>query len=61
MIPDFKYFAVYVSLGGVPPQLASYGGGQLLAALSARSGELNPDAPRTGRSRRVGSLIAPAQ
>ena len=35
-IPEFKYCAVHVSLGGVPPQQASYGGGQLLAALNAR-------------------------
>ena len=36
-IPEFKYCAVHVSLGGAPPQQASYGGGQLLAALSARN------------------------
>ena len=35
-IPEFKYCAVQVSLGGVPPQQTSYGGGQLLAALDAR-------------------------
>ena len=35
-IPEFKYCAVQVSLGGVPPQQASYGGGQLWAALNAR-------------------------
>jgi len=36
-IPEFKYCAVHVSLGGAPPQQASYGGGQLLAALNARN------------------------
>jgi len=35
-IPEFKYCAVHVSLGGVPPEQTSYGGGQLLAALDAR-------------------------
>ena len=30
-IPEFKYCAVHVSLGGVPPVQASYGGGQILA------------------------------
>ena len=35
-IPEFKYCAVHVSLGGVPPQQTSYGGGQLLTALKAR-------------------------
>ena len=34
-IPEFKYCAVHLSLGGVPPQQTSYGGGQLLAALNA--------------------------
>jgi formate dehydrogenase major subunit len=30
-IPEFKYCAVHVSLGGAPPVQASYGGGQILA------------------------------
>jgi formate dehydrogenase major subunit len=30
-IPEFKYCAVHVSLGGVAPVQASYGGGQILA------------------------------
>jgi len=30
-IPEFKYCAVRVSLGGIPPAQASYGGGQILA------------------------------
>jgi formate dehydrogenase major subunit len=30
-IPEFKYCAVHVSLGGIPPVQASYGGGQILA------------------------------
>jgi formate dehydrogenase major subunit len=30
-IPEFKYCAVHVSLGGIPPAQASYGGGQILA------------------------------
>jgi formate dehydrogenase major subunit len=34
-IPEFKYCAVRVSLGGTRPVQASYGGGQLLAALDA--------------------------
>ena len=28
MIPEFKYFAIHVSLGGVAPAQGSYGGGQ---------------------------------
>ena len=36
-IPEIKYCTVHVSLGGVPHQQASYGGGQLLAALNARN------------------------
>ena len=31
-IPEFKYCAVRVTLGGIPPVQASYGGGQILAA-----------------------------
>ena len=31
-IPEFKYCAVRVKLGGEPPRQSSYGGGQLLAA-----------------------------
>ena len=30
-IPEFKYCAVHVTLGGTPPVQASYGGGQILA------------------------------
>jgi formate dehydrogenase major subunit len=31
-IPEFKYCAIRVALGGEPPKQSSYGGGQLLAA-----------------------------
>ncbi|MGM9428232.1 formate dehydrogenase subunit alpha [Hydrogenophaga sp. MI9] len=31
-IPEFKYCAVKVTPGGTPPELSSYGGGQLLAS-----------------------------
>jgi formate dehydrogenase major subunit len=31
-IPEFKYCAVRVTVGGIPPVQASYGGGQILAA-----------------------------
>jgi formate dehydrogenase major subunit len=31
-IPEFKYCAVRVTLGGIPPVQVSYGGGQILAA-----------------------------
>jgi formate dehydrogenase major subunit len=34
-IPEFKYCAVRISLGGATPVQASYGAGQLLAALDA--------------------------
>ena len=30
-IPEFKYCAVRVQVGGLAPQVSSYGGGQLLA------------------------------
>ena len=33
-IPEFKYCAVRVKLGGAPPQQSSYGGGQILAAAT---------------------------
>jgi formate dehydrogenase major subunit len=32
-IPEFKYCAVRVSLGGIPPVQASYGGGQILEPI----------------------------
>jgi formate dehydrogenase major subunit len=35
-IPEFKYCAIRVSLGGVPPVQSSYGGGQALADSIAR-------------------------
>ncbi len=35
-IPEFKYCAIRVTLGGTPPVQSSYGGGQRLAALSDR-------------------------
>ncbi len=34
-IPEFKYCAVRVRAGGTPPQVGSYGGGQLLGAPTA--------------------------
>ena len=34
-IPEFKYCAIRVSLGGAPPAQSSYGGGQALAKLTA--------------------------
>ena len=34
-IPEFKYCAVRVSPGGVPPLQVSYGGGQILEAMAA--------------------------
>jgi formate dehydrogenase major subunit len=34
-IPEFKYCAVRVKAGGAPPQVGSYGGGQLLAVPAA--------------------------
>ncbi|WP_019141488.1 formate dehydrogenase subunit alpha [Noviherbaspirillum massiliense] len=33
-IPEFKYCAIRISLGGVAPQQSSYGGGQLLASIN---------------------------
>jgi formate dehydrogenase major subunit len=33
-IPEFKYCAVRLSLGGVPPKQASYGGGQILEPIA---------------------------
>src|ERR1700749_902420 len=36
-IPEFKYCAVRMSLGGTPPKQASYGGGQILARPAAES------------------------
>ena len=36
-IPEFKYCAVQVSLGGTPPVQASFGGGQILARRDAKS------------------------
>jgi formate dehydrogenase major subunit len=35
-IPEFKYCAVQLEKGGVPPAQASYGGGQILEGLMAR-------------------------
>ncbi len=35
-IPEFKYCAVQVSLGGVPARQTSYGGGQLLSASAGQ-------------------------
>ncbi|WP_439671940.1 formate dehydrogenase subunit alpha [Cupriavidus necator] len=32
-IPEFKYCAVKMALGGAPPEQSSYGGGQILAAV----------------------------
>jgi formate dehydrogenase major subunit len=37
-IPEFKYCAIRVSLGGLPPAQGSYGGGQALARELARTG-----------------------
>ena len=34
-IPEFKYCAIKVTLGGEAPQVTSYGGGQLLSALQS--------------------------
>ena len=34
-IPEFKYCAVRLSLGGTPPVQASYGGGQILEPVMA--------------------------
>ena len=36
-IPEFKYCAIKVSLGGVPPLQDSYGGGQALENAIARA------------------------
>jgi formate dehydrogenase major subunit len=36
-IPEFKYCAIKVTLGGAPPEQASYGGGQALANAMARA------------------------
>jgi formate dehydrogenase major subunit len=35
-IPEFKYCAIRVALGGDPPVQASYGGGQALERLASR-------------------------
>ena len=35
-IPEFKYCAVKLRLGGTPPEQGSYGGGQILAGQGAR-------------------------
>jgi formate dehydrogenase major subunit len=37
-IPEFKYCAIRVSLGGVPPEQDSYGGGQALKNSIALAG-----------------------
>ncbi|NEX62135.1 formate dehydrogenase subunit alpha [Noviherbaspirillum galbum] len=37
-IPEFKYCAVRLTLGGTPPQQSSYGGGQILARATAGDG-----------------------
>ena len=34
-IPEFKYCAIKATLGGVAPQVTSYGGGQILSALQS--------------------------
>jgi formate dehydrogenase major subunit len=34
-IPEFKYCAVRLSLGGTPPKQSSFGGGQILEAVMA--------------------------
>jgi formate dehydrogenase major subunit len=34
-IPEFKYCAVKITLGGIPPAQVSYGGGQILAPAAA--------------------------
>jgi formate dehydrogenase major subunit len=34
-IPEFKYCAVKIALGGIPPAQVSYGGGQILAPAAA--------------------------
>ena len=34
-IPEFKYCAIRVTLGGIPPVQGSYGGGQALANAMA--------------------------
>jgi formate dehydrogenase major subunit len=39
-IPEFKYCAIRVTLGGAPPVQASYGGGQALAAKLPQQGVL---------------------
>ena len=36
-IPEFKYCAIKVALGGTPPVQASYGGGQALEQAMARA------------------------
>ena len=33
-IPEFKYCAIRVKVGGEPPHQSSYGGGQILAAMA---------------------------
>jgi formate dehydrogenase major subunit len=35
-IPEFKYCAVQVTLGGTPPRQMSFGGGQLLGGIPQR-------------------------
>jgi formate dehydrogenase major subunit len=37
-IPEFKYCAIRVSVGGEPPVQTSYGGGQILGALAGEQG-----------------------
>ncbi|HEX4151744.1 MAG TPA: formate dehydrogenase subunit alpha [Steroidobacteraceae bacterium] len=39
-IPEFKYCAVRVSLGGVPPKQASFGGGQILDGVHPEPAEV---------------------
>jgi formate dehydrogenase major subunit len=36
-IPEFKYCAIRLTLGGVPPVQASYGGGQIYDSLTAKN------------------------
>ena len=36
-IPEFKYCAIRISLGGTPPVQASYGGGQALEKIAMQS------------------------
>jgi formate dehydrogenase major subunit len=35
-IPEFKYCAIRISVGGIPPMQGSYGGGQVLEQINRR-------------------------